>query len=186
MVATKYVKQFGEEVEKLILINPIGLEDYLKYVEYKDTNFFYKNELKKTKDSIKNYQLKAYYDGKWKSAYNELIEPSISQLKSSDYKTVAWANAATYNMIFSEQIVSDFSNIYKPTTLIIGTRDRTAPGRNWKKKSFAKFKLGQYQVLGKEIAKKFRYGKLVELKGIGHMPFYEDPSKFKTVFTKEI
>ena len=60
MVATKYVKQFGEEVEKLILINPIGLEDYLKYVEYKDTNFFfYKNELKKDKeDSIKNYQLR--------------------------------------------------------------------------------------------------------------------------------
>ena len=90
---------------------------------------------------------------------------------------MAWANAATYNMIFSEQIVSDFSNIYKPTTLIIGTRDRTAPGRNWKK-SFAKFKLGQYQVLGKEIAKKFRYGKLVELKGIGHMPFYEDLVSF--------
>ena len=49
MISTKYVKQFQNEVEKLILINPIGLEDYLRYVEYKDTNFFYKNELKKLK-----------------------------------------------------------------------------------------------------------------------------------------
>ena len=35
---------------------------------------------KKTKDSIKNYQL-AYYDGKWKSAYNEPLNylfPSLS------------------------------------------------------------------------------------------------------------
>ena len=134
MISTKYVKQFQNEVEKLILINPIGLEDYLRYVEYKDTNFFYKKELKKTKDSIKKYQMNAYYDGKWNENYEKLIEPAVAQLHSKDYNVVAWAQAATYNMIFSEQIVTDFDLIYKPVVLLNGTRDRTAPGRAWKKR----------------------------------------------------
>ena len=36
----------------LILVNPIGLENYLQYVEYKDTDFFYKNELAKTPEGL--------------------------------------------------------------------------------------------------------------------------------------
>lgn len=39
-------------VSKLILINPIGLEDYLNYVEFKDTDVFFQSELKQTLDSF--------------------------------------------------------------------------------------------------------------------------------------
>ena len=42
MLATTFAVNYPKFINKLILINPIGLEDYGKYVEFKDVNFFYK------------------------------------------------------------------------------------------------------------------------------------------------
>ena len=48
MVATTFATDYPEMVSKLILINPIGLEDYGRYVQFKDVDFFYSNELEMT------------------------------------------------------------------------------------------------------------------------------------------
>lgn len=66
-------------------------------------------------------------------------------------------------------------------TLIIGTRDRTGPGRAFKKQG-GTYKLGQYQVLGKEVADTLQQGNLIELDGLGHMPQFENWQRFKAVF----
>lgn len=177
MLAATYAYNYPMGISKLILINPIGLEAYGKYAKYQDTNFFYKRELSKTLLKIRNYQKKFYYDGQWSDSYEELLIPHMGQLNGSDWSKVAWSNALTYSPIFSEDIVSKFSSIKTPTALIIGTRDRTGPGRGWKK-SGVKYKLGQYQNLGKKALEKFPNAKLYELKGLGHMPQFENYNRF--------
>ncbi|MDC8830558.1 alpha/beta fold hydrolase [Alteromonas gilva] len=181
MLATKFSKYFADTVERLILINPIGLEDYLQYVDYQDPAVFLVNELNKTPSSIRSYQQKNYYDGKWSPAYEALLEPHIGQLKHKDYPLVAMNNALTYNPIFSEPIIYDLPQLNMPVTLIIGTRDRTGPGRAFKK-SGVDYQLGQYQTLGKQVAATLQQGQLIELEGLGHMPQFEDWQRFETVF----
>ena len=102
MLAVKLAKYAKNNTTKLILINPIGLEDYLKWVDYQDPQVFLTNELNKSPESIRRYQQKNYYDGKWQPAYQALLEPHIGQLKHPDYPRVAMNNALTYNPIFSE------------------------------------------------------------------------------------
>ena len=109
MLATTFAVNYPKFVNKLILINPIGLEDYGKYVEFKDVNFFYKRELAKTLDKARNYQKNNYYDGKWSSEYEKLLIPLKGMLAGEDWKIVAWNNALTYGPIFSENIVDRFS-----------------------------------------------------------------------------
>lgn len=181
MLATKFSKYFANTVEQLILINPIGLEDYLKYVDYQDTNVFLANELKKTPESIREYQKKNYYDGKWTDTYEALIETHIGQLKHKDYPKVALSNALTYNPVFVEPIVYDLPQLNVPVTLILGTRDRTGPGRAFKKPNVS-YTLGQYQKLGKEVVKTLKMGELIELEGLGHMPQFEDWKLFSKAF----
>ncbi len=185
MVATKFNKLYPSVVEKLILVNPIGLENYLDYVAYKDPQDFYKNELSKTGDKIREYQKKNYYDGKWAPAYEELIQMHIGQINHADYPLVAWNNALTYGPIFTNPIVHDFKVIENPIILIVGTRDRTGPGRAFKREGVT-YKLGQYQELGKKVAKSFKKGKLIELSGLGHMPQFEDWQRFEKVFFPEL
>jgi pimeloyl-ACP methyl ester carboxylesterase len=185
MLATTFAVNYPKSVNKLILINPIGLEDYGKYVEFKDVNFFYKRELAKTLDKARNYQKKNYYDGKWSSEYEKLLIPLKGMLAGEDWKIVAWNNALTYGPIFSENIVDRFSQVTSETFLIIGTRDKTGPGRGWLKEGVT-IKLGEYKKLGINANNLIKGSKLIELDGLGHMPQYENYNVFINSFYKAI
>jgi len=70
MLATRYALMFAEQTTALILENPIGLEDWLsKGVPYATIDKTYRQELGKTPEKIRKYQLRSYYDGKWEPAY---------------------------------------------------------------------------------------------------------------------
>ncbi len=185
MLAVTFAVNYNESINKLILINPIGLEDYGKYVEFKDVNFFYKRELSTTLDKAINYQKNNYYDGKWSSEYEKLLIPLKGMLAGDDWKIVAWNNALTYGPIFSENIVDRFSQIKSETFLIIGTRDKTGPGRDWLKKGITR-ELGEYKKLGKSAKKMIKGSTLIELDGLGHMPQYENYGAFIKAFDKAL
>lgn len=177
-----HLASMSAKVSRLTLINPIGLEDYLKYVEFKDVDFFYEIEKKKTVDAFRNYQKKNYYDGKWKDEYEALLKPFKGWRNGKDYELVAWNSALTYQPIFANPITDLIKQLTIPMNLILGTRDRTGPGRGWKKEGVS-VKLGQYQKLGGQI-KKLNPDRiyLVELKGLGHMPQVEDYERFSKSF----
>jgi len=185
MLAVTMAVNYSESVKKLILINPLGLEDYSKYVEFKDPNFFYKQELSTTVEQAINYQKSNYYDGKWSSENEKLLLPLKGMLAGDDWKIIAWNNALTYGPIFCEDVVDRFSQIKSETFLIIGTRDKTGPGRGWLKKGVTR-KLGEYNKLGKSAHEMIQGSTLFELPGLGHMPQFEDYDAFKKAFDKAL
>jgi len=65
-----------------------------------------------------------------------------------------------------------------PTLLIIGTRDRTAIGKNNVKDPKVAASMGQYQLLGKETQRKIPQSQLVELDNVGHLPHIEAFDRF--------
>ncbi|MBO9636452.1 MAG: hypothetical protein J7578_25345 [Chitinophagaceae bacterium] len=72
----------------------------------------------------------------------------------------------------------EFQDIKTPTLLIIGTRDRTAIGKNNVKDEAVRATMGQYQLLGKETQKKIPGAQLVELENVGHLPHIEVFERF--------
>lgn len=185
MLASRFALMYPETTEELILLNPIGLENYLQYVDYKDTNFFYKNELAKTPESVKRYQQKNYYAGEWNATYSSLTDFITGQIQGPDKETMAWVNAKTYDMIFTQPVITEFGDFSVPVKLIIGTRDRTAPGRNWKKEGVER-ELGRYDKLGKHAAGLIPNSELFELDGLGHLPQVEDFERFKVALKKAL
>ena len=185
MLASRFALMYPNATKKLILLNPIGLENYLQYVDYKDTNFFYKNELSKTPEGVKNYQQKNYYDGKWNTTYSALTDFITGQIQGPDKEQMAWVNAKTYDMIFTQPVITEFKDLTVPVKLIIGTRDRTGPGRNWKKED-VDYELGRYDKLGKHAATLIPDAQLFELDNLGHLPHIEDFERFKNVLQKAL
>lgn len=183
MIASTYAYLYPKQVMDLTLINPIGLDNYLDTVEFKDPEFFYNIEKSKTIDQIRKYQVKNYYDGKWSDEYEELLLPFKGWLNGGDWPLVAWNNALTYGPIFTKDITSKFKKIKTKTYLIIGTRDLTGPGRGWKREG-VNTKLGQYDKLGKLTNSRLKNSTLFELEGLGHMPQFENYDKFNKVFNK--
>ncbi|NRR92574.1 alpha/beta hydrolase [Winogradskyella undariae] len=177
MLATRFALMYPEAIDKFILENPIGLEDWKLKVPYKPVTWWYANELKKSYEGIKKYQLVNYYDNKWKPEYDQWVNLLAGWTLNSSYKTIAWNNALTYDMIFTQPVVYEFKNITAPTLLIIGTRDRTALGKPLVSEEVRKT-MGLYSELGKTTQKAIPNAKLVEIENVGHLPHIEKFDSF--------
>ncbi|PZP39130.1 MAG: alpha/beta hydrolase, partial [Pseudomonas fluorescens] len=178
MLAARYAIMYPQQLEKLVLVNPIGLEDWqAKGVPYATVDTLYANELKTSFESIKNYQLNFYYNDLWKPEYDRWVDMQAGMYAGKGKEVVAMSQAQTSDMIFNQPVVYELGKIKTPTVLIIGGKDRTAPGANRAVKEVADA-LGDYPVLGREAAKAIKGSKLVELPELGHSPQVENPTLF--------
>src|SRR5690606_2447816 len=159
--------------QKLILENPIGLEDWKTVAPYVSIQQNYQNELNVSYETTKKYQLEFYYDNQWKPEYDEWVYLLTGWVKHPDYPQVAFVHGKTTDMILTQPVVYEFQNLKVPTLLIIGTRDRTALNKALVKDTEVREKMGQYQLLGKKTKKLIKNSKLVELENIGHLPHIE-------------
>jgi pimeloyl-ACP methyl ester carboxylesterase len=177
MIATRFALMYPETVEKFILENPIGLEDWKVKVPYQSVDAWYQSELKQNYNSFKQYEQESYYHGTWKAEYEKLLEVEVGWTLNKDYGRIAWNSALTYDMIFTQPVCYEFENIKTPTLLIIGKLDRTAMGKNLVTEDVRKT-LGNYPVLGKSAHEKIKGSKLIELDGLGHIPHVEAFNRF--------
>jgi pimeloyl-ACP methyl ester carboxylesterase len=177
MLATRFTLMYPETAEKLVLENPIGLEDWKTIVPYKSVDWWYESELKQNYEAIKKYQMENYYNGKWNANFQKWAELSAGWTTAPDYNKVAWNSALMYDMIFTQPVLYEFKNIKSPTLLLIGTRDKTAIGKQWASVEVKKT-LGNYAELGKKTQKAIPNSKLVEIPDTGHLPHIESFEQF--------
>lgn len=178
MLATRFTLMYPELVEKIILENPIGLEDWKIVVPYVSIDQHFQNELNASYEKVKAYQLEFYYDNIWNPAYDEWVYLLTGWTKHPEYRLVAWNNAQTSEMIFTQPVVYEFQYIQVPSLLIIGTRDRTAIGKKNVKDEVEREEMGRYDKLGKITQNKIPNSKLVELENVGHLPHIESFERF--------
>lgn len=176
MLATRFALMYPAATEKLLLEDPIGLEDYRQFVPYATTEEQYKTELKSTPESIKKYYQGSYFT-MWKPEYDELVRIGGGVTGSADYPRWAKVAAMTFTMIYEQPVVYEFQNLTVPTVLFIGKEDKTIVGKGLL--SLQEQALhGQYKVLGKQIAARIPKAKLIEFDGCGHIPHLEVPTEF--------
>lgn len=178
MLAARLALNYPQRVERLVLVNPIGLEDWqAEGVPYAPIDQLYQSELKTDFDSIKAYQQKFYYNGDWKPEYDRWVEMLAGMYAGDGKEQVAWNQAQTSEMVFTQPVIHEFSRIEAPTLLLIGGLDRTAPGANRAPEDVAK-RLGNYPELGRRAAAMIPDARLVAFPDLGHSPQVEAPDEF--------
>lgn len=186
MLATRYALMYPQQVEQLVLVNPIGLEDWkAKGVPWRSVDAWYQRELKTSAQSIKAYEQKTYYAGQWKPEYDRWVTMLAGLNNGPGKKIVAWNSALLYDMIFTQPVYYEFKDLTMPTTLMIGTADTTAIGSDIAPPE-VKAKVGHYNELGKAVAKLIPHSTLVEFPGMGHAPQMEDPARFNQALLKQL
>ena len=178
MLATRFALQYPEATEKLVLENPIGLEDYRVGVPFQSVDQAEATERKSTEESIRKYHA-TYYPQGYPKAHDEWLLPLAAQIRHPDFAQVARANALTFDMIYQQPVSYEFSRVQVPTLLIIGQDDRTVVGKGLVKDPKVLAAMGQYPELGRRTAAQIKGAKLVPLAGIGHIPHLEAPAEFR-------
>ena len=176
MLASRFTLMYPELTAKLVLENPIGLEDYKTKVPYSTLEEYYKKEMSQTEEGIRNYHKKYYVS--WKEEYDKYVKVQAGYMLSSQFPQLAWVNALTSQMIYTQPVVYEFPQIKVPALVIIGQKDRTAIGKDKVSEEIAKT-MGNYPELGRKTASAIPGAQLVEIENAGHIPHFETPEKFQ-------
>ncbi|MDR6233024.1 alpha/beta fold hydrolase [Pseudomonas oryzihabitans] len=178
MLATRYALLYPDTTEQLVLVNPIGLEDWKALgVPYRSVDQWYARELKTSAAGIRDYERTTYYAGQWSPRYERWVDMLAGLNAVPGKQRVAWNSALLYDMIYTQPVVYEFDQLHMPTLLLIGQRDTTAIGKDAAPPE-VKARLGHYPELGRAAAKRIPHATLVEFDDLGHAPQMQAPERF--------
>ncbi|MGA7781347.1 MAG: alpha/beta hydrolase [Paraburkholderia sp.] len=178
MLAIRYALMYPQETEQLVLVNPIGLEDWkAKGVPSLSVDQWYARELKTSADGIRRYEQSTYYAGHWRAAYEPWVQMLAGMYRGPGKQIVAWNSALLYDMIYTQPVVYEMSQLQMPTLLLIGQKDTTAIGKDVAPPD-VQAKIGHYPELGRLAARTIPHATLVEFPEDGHAPQMQDPQVF--------
>ncbi len=178
MLGVRFALMYPEKTEQLVLVNPIGLEDWkAKGVPYQTIDQWYERDLKTTAETIRKYQQATYYAGQWKPEYDRWVSMLAGMYNGDGRKIVAWNSALLYDMIFTQPVVYELSALKMPVVLMIGQKDNTAIGKDLAPPEVRE-KLGNYPVLGEDAASAIPNATLVTFPNLGHAPQIQSPEEF--------
>lgn len=178
MLATRYALMFPELTDQLVMINPIGLEDWKNLgVPSLGVDKWYERELKTSAERVREYERTTYYNGQWKPEYEVWVQMLVGMYRGKGKEIVAWNSALIYDMIYTQPVVYEFPLIKVPTFLLMGLKDTTAIGKDAAPAAIRP-KLGNYTLLAQKTKESIPGAKLVTFPEMGHAPQMQDPVKF--------
>ncbi len=178
MLATRFALQYPDTTNTLIMLNPIGLEDWKALgVPYRTVDEWYQRELKTSADGIRNYQRNTYYAGQWRDDFEPWVQMQAGMYRGEGREQVAWNSALTADMIFGQPVIYEFPQLNMPVILLIGDQDNTAIGKDAAPKELQP-KLGNYAKLGPAAAAAIPNANLIRFADLGHSPHIQAPERF--------
>jgi pimeloyl-ACP methyl ester carboxylesterase len=178
MLAIRYGLMYPADVEQLVLVDPVGLEDWkAKGVPWPSVDMWYQQELHTSADRIRDYERTTYYAGTWKPEYEKWVQMLAGLNRGSGHQVVAWNSALIYDMIYTQPVIYELGDLTMPVLLMIGDKDTTAIAKNFAPPAIRPT-LGNYPVLGKAAAARIPHATLVEFPDLGHAPQIQDPEAF--------
>lgn len=187
MAAVRFTRTFPARVGKLVMYGPVGLEDYRFYVPPVPRERLLKQESELSAPAY----LKQLYDTYGLTLPTEQVQKFVDireRLKgSAEWPRWVASYVASFYAMWGQPYVHELPLVDKQVLMIVGTRDRTAPG-----KAFAppemRDKMGHVAERAAEAVKALPHARLEVIDGVGHLIHLEAPEKFNAAvlaFLKE-
>jgi pimeloyl-ACP methyl ester carboxylesterase len=178
MLAARFALTYPKRVSKLILEDPIGLEDYRIAIPPQTDETLFQAEMKNTDPEKIRAFYAHYFAHPDPRVYGPLAEVQIRVTGSGEYPRWAMASALAYQMIYEQPVLYEYSSLKPPTLLVMGDQDHVAPLSAYALPEL-KSTLGRPVESAKKLIQKVQNGKLVIIPESGHIPHIEQPQAFR-------
>ncbi|KAH8681071.1 Alpha/Beta hydrolase protein [Xylariales sp. PMI_506] len=182
MIGARYGLMYPATIEKLILVDPLGLEDWVaKGVPFQPVDAIYATQAAQTFASIMAYeQASYYYNATWEPAYSVWVQ-MLANIVSGDYGSqYAYAYGLAIDALLGQPIIYQLPLLRTQTYLMVGENDMTALGKAWSSTAVVAT-LGHYDVLGPAAAGIIPNCTFHMFPGLGHAPQLQDAAAFHEV-----
>ncbi|KAK1773101.1 Alpha/Beta hydrolase protein [Copromyces sp. CBS 386.78] len=184
MLASRYALTYPEFTKSLMLVSPIGLEDW-KQLGVPDRSFdlLTGDEKATTYGSLRGYEQATYYPGAdWTEDFDKWVV-MLTKVYEGDQKEKFWADQAhVVEMVLGQPTIHEYNKIKPKTLLVIGEKDNTAIGKMWSPPD-VQAKLGNYAVLGRQAQAAIPDATLVSFPYLGHAPQIQEPEMFNRLLS---
>jgi pimeloyl-ACP methyl ester carboxylesterase len=178
MLAARYALMYPQATAALVLVNPIGLEDWKALgVPPRSIDEQIAREAATTAERIRAYERSSYYAGQWRPEYERWVTMFAGMMQGPGKAIVARNMGLIDDMIYTQPVVYEFPLIRVPTLLMIGDKDTTAVGKDTAPPD-VRAKLGHYPELAQTTKAAIPGSRLVEFPDAGHAPHIQEPEKF--------
>jgi len=178
MLAARYALMYPDEVATLVLVNPIGLEDWKALgVPALSVDQWIERERGLTAERIRAYEQSTYYAGEWRPEYDRWVTMLAGLMQGGGRDIVARNTGLIDDMITTQPVVYEFPLIRVPTLIMIGLKDTTAIGKDAAPPE-VKAKLGRYPELAQKTKAAIPGSRLIEFPDAGHAPQIQEPERF--------
>ncbi len=186
MLAARYALMYPEEVSALVLVNPIGLEDWKALgVPALSVDQWIEREKAATAERIRAYEQSTYYSGQWRPEYDRWVE-MLAGLAQGPGRDIVARNAGLIDdMIYTQPVVYEFPLIRVPTILMIGDKDTTAIGKDLASAQ-VRARLGHYPELAQRTKAAIPGSELIEFPEAGHAPQIQEPERFNAALLRAL
>lgn len=186
ILAIRFALLHPDRVSRLVLVNPLGLNDTLtEGVPYTDLGTLCTEEAKTDAASIKAYQLRNYYHGEWRPAYDRWVAMLAGQYAGPGGDRVRDAQARLSDMIQTQPVAAELPRLTMPVTLLIGQRDLTAFRAN-RAPPAQRTKVRTVPQAAETAVTAIPDATLIRFDDLGHSPQVEAPARFLNMLTAAI
>lgn len=165
MLAARFSTQYPNMVERIVIYNPIGLNDSRFDRPASTVDEAYKRNLNATYEQLGSsyHRYFSHNESAWKPEYEQWIRQRYAMTLSSDFPRLAMVQALLGQMTYNDPVVYDWAHIKAPTFVYGGRED--GPG---------------FAERMKHIAETIPNGKarLHLIPNLGHVPHFEAPEQF--------
>ena len=178
MLAARYALMYPKDVAALVLVDPIGLEDWKALgVPALGVDAWIEREKGLTAGRLRAYEQATYYDGQWRPDYDRWVG-MLAGLAQGPGRDIVARNAGLIDdMIYTQPVVYEFPLIKVPTILMIGDKDTTAIGKDVSPPE-VRARLGHYPELAQRTKAAIPGSELIEFPEAGHAPQIQAPDAF--------
>ncbi|MHB8285516.1 MAG: alpha/beta fold hydrolase [Caulobacteraceae bacterium] len=178
MLGVRYSLMHPEDIEQLVLVSPIGLEDWkAKGVPSQTVDQWYAQQGKTTAESVRSFEQGTYYAGSWRADFDKWVQMFAGQFNGPGRDLNAWESALLYDMIYTQPVFYELQDLKAPVLLISGDKDNSKLGKGFTPPDVLA-RLGHYPDLAKAAAARIPDARLVEYPDLGHASFIQDPQRF--------
>ena len=176
MLAVRFARLHPERVGRLVLEDPIGLEDYGRVIPPQTTETLAEAERRQTADSYRAF-ISRYFVTYPKQEQEHFVEQRMRIAGSGEFERWVKASAETYQMIYRHPVRDDYRALAMPVLIVVGEQDRTVVMKGYGD-PVRTAAMGNFPLLARDACAEVKDCRVSVIAGSGHIPHLEKPEAF--------
>ncbi len=176
MLAVRFALLNPGRVRRLVLEDPIGLEDYRVNIPPQSTETLTAAELKQTPDTYRAF-IARYFVVYPKEKQESFVDQRMRIAASAEYDRWAKSSAEAYQMIYRQPVRSEYKDLPMPVLIAVGAEDRTVVMKAYGDPAKTAG-MGNFPVMARAACAEVRDCTVTVIENSGHIPHLEQPCAF--------